>query len=490
MKLIRRRTAARFSRRPVERSSSTTTSCPAPTRCSTRCDPMNPAPPVMRHLIADQPCTSHARRVRRILPTASVPHVSHTCFRGARGDAAAHHWLPTSAAVRYGYVKDRGRIIGRWRGRALPPTAPQQHHRHGAEHDLRVLERRLPPDVLEVVAHFAAHVIYGRVVSLVDLRQAGDARPNALTPLVALDLLAQVHEDRGLLRPRADHVHVAHEDVEQLGQLVEPELPQHPAERRHPRIIRQGPRLLVFGSGRTHRPELVHRERLTALIDVAACVATRVRQRATVEPHARLSEEHRPARRELDQRRDHEHDGRSQDEPHGGYGDVEHATGPALPVAGAVRRDAHQRDRGSGPLGFDESRYRLCHGPDAWQGLCAGAMEYRRCILRRLGGRGGVRVGLLNPRDIAIQHRLLSHRDAAGQGDPWAHRPMLSAGHSISKKNRLPQLGRLSTRSSEPIARTSLAQMASPSPEPEKWWRPFRPLPSPDTGRTGWLSAA
>src|SRR5207244_12848219 len=54
-------------------------------------DPMTPAPPVTRPLLADQPCPSHARRVRGILPTASVPHLSHTCFRGARGDAAVHH---------------------------------------------------------------------------------------------------------------------------------------------------------------------------------------------------------------------------------------------------------------------------------------------------------------------------------------------------------------------------------------------------------------
>src|SRR5438034_6814583 len=51
---------------------------------------MNPAPPVIRHRMADWPCTSHARRVGRILPTPSMPHASHRCFRCARGDAAVH----------------------------------------------------------------------------------------------------------------------------------------------------------------------------------------------------------------------------------------------------------------------------------------------------------------------------------------------------------------------------------------------------------------
>src|SRR2546430_9464499 len=62
---------------------------------------MNPAPPVIRHRMADWPCTSHARRLGRILPTPSVPHASHRCFRCARGDAAVHH-LPRRRGGRHG----------------------------------------------------------------------------------------------------------------------------------------------------------------------------------------------------------------------------------------------------------------------------------------------------------------------------------------------------------------------------------------------------
>jgi hypothetical protein len=40
--------ARRFSRRPVERSSTTATSCPSSSSASTTCEPMKPAPPVTR----------------------------------------------------------------------------------------------------------------------------------------------------------------------------------------------------------------------------------------------------------------------------------------------------------------------------------------------------------------------------------------------------------------------------------------------------------
>src|SRR2546426_3205762 len=413
MKLIRRRTAAKFSRRPVERSSSTTTSCPAPTRCSTRCDPMNPAPPVIRHRMADRHRISHARRVGRIpygVGAAREPQVFPPRKGRCRGTSLA---TPRSraASVRRG---------------GSPPTAPQDHHRHGAEHDSEIFERRLAANVLEVVAYLAAHVTHRRVVALVDLCPARDARPNALAALVALDLLAQVHKDGGLLGPRADDVHVAHQDVEQLGQLVQAELPQHPAYGRYPPIIGGGPRLGIPRPGREHRAELIHRERLTALIDVATGVAARVRKQATVQPHACLCEQDRPAGGKLDQRRNREQDGEREDEPDGGHGDIEHASAPAFPVTGTLCRATHQRERRS----------------------------------RR------------------------SRVDEGGHGLRRAHRPTLSGGQSISKKNRLPQLGRLSTRSSEPIARTSLEQMASPSPELEKWWRP-----SADAGETGWYGA-
>src|SRR5439155_702179 len=54
--------APTFSTRPVERSSSTVTSCPAARSASARCDPMKPAPPVISAFTARCPVPRNVRR--------------------------------------------------------------------------------------------------------------------------------------------------------------------------------------------------------------------------------------------------------------------------------------------------------------------------------------------------------------------------------------------------------------------------------------------
>src|SRR6266851_3739983 len=63
---MRSSTDSRLSTRPLDRSSSTTTSWPSVTRCSTRWEPMNPAPPVTKYFIAAR--TSPVGTVRGALP--------------------------------------------------------------------------------------------------------------------------------------------------------------------------------------------------------------------------------------------------------------------------------------------------------------------------------------------------------------------------------------------------------------------------------------
>src|SRR5439155_4951408 len=156
---------------------------------------MNPAPPVIRHRMADWPCTSHARRLGRILPTRR-------CRTRATGVSAAPGAMPQYITCHAAEGGRHGGTISSVCGAARrapvrrggsPPAAPQQHHRRGTEHDSEIFEHGLAPDVLEVVAHLAAHVAHRRVVALVDLCPARDARPNALAALLALDLLAEVH---------------------------------------------------------------------------------------------------------------------------------------------------------------------------------------------------------------------------------------------------------------------------------------------------------
>src|SRR5256885_8992331 len=127
----------------------------------------------------------------------------------------------------------------------LPAAAAEHDHRNRAEHDSQILEGGLTPDVLEIEAELAPHVRDRLIISLVYLRPAGDAGPDALAPLIPLDLLAQVHEDRRLLRAWADDVHLAPEHVDELRQLVQPQRAEHPADRGHARIVRLRPDLRV-----------------------------------------------------------------------------------------------------------------------------------------------------------------------------------------------------------------------------------------------------
>ncbi len=110
-------------------------------------------------------------------------------------------------------------------------------------------------------------------------------------------------------RTRADEAHLAPEDVQSLGNLVEREPAQHAPDARDPGIVadleeraadlvRLLQLALVLGGVGDHRPELQHPEL------------------ALPEPDAPVAVEDRPRRRELDRERD-EQPQRKADEDHG-----------------------------------------------------------------------------------------------------------------------------------------------------------------------------
>src|SRR2546425_11222803 len=176
------------------------------------------------------------------------------------------------ARVRRDLSDDGSRLGGDGWRLGLPGAAPPQHYRQRTRHDLQVLADGLVSDVFEIVAYLAPHVVDRRVVPLIDLRPARDTGADALTPLVALDLLPQVDEDRGLLGPGSDQIHVAPQHVEELGEFVQPEFPQHATDRRDARVVGLGPDLfpIPVGPGWAHRAELVHGERYATLVGVTA----------------------------------------------------------------------------------------------------------------------------------------------------------------------------------------------------------------------------
>src|SRR3954447_6591270 len=113
-------------------------------------------------------------------------------------------------------------------GRALVGAAEERERR--AEQDAEVEERRPVLDVPDVELD---PLRPGQLRAAVDLRPPRDAgldlQAPALMLVVFLDLVAQ-------RRPRADHAHVAAQDIPELGQLVERQLAEDAAGARDARV--------------------------------------------------------------------------------------------------------------------------------------------------------------------------------------------------------------------------------------------------------------
>src|SRR5919107_1869123 len=85
---------------------------------------------------------------------------------------------------------------------ALPSPNLQHHRGDGLRHDRHVLHHALALQVLEIVAHLRAHVVEAGVVAQVDLREAGNARLDALTKRILANVLTQARHDARALRTR------------------------------------------------------------------------------------------------------------------------------------------------------------------------------------------------------------------------------------------------------------------------------------------------
>src|SRR5262249_57898794 len=128
----------------------------------------------------------------------------------------------------------------------------------------------------EVVPQLLHRVLDARAVAVLDLRPAGDARPDGVTLHVEGDLARELLDEERTFGPRADEAHVALEDVPELGQFVEPRHPDEAADPRHAFVFVARPdgpaRLLGVGP---HRSKLVERERPAVLADALLRVQRR-----------------------------------------------------------------------------------------------------------------------------------------------------------------------------------------------------------------------
>src|SRR5262249_11557145 len=136
-------------------------------------------------------------------------------------------------------------VLGRWRStagwavmRALPDqvetsegAAATQHRGNGLGENLEIQAERPVVDVL----HVRADPVLEAERALVHLVVSLEYLPDAESAFVGAPVDPQHVAHRQ--RPRPDEAHVAAQDVQELRQLVEAELPEHPPDARDTRVL-------------------------------------------------------------------------------------------------------------------------------------------------------------------------------------------------------------------------------------------------------------
>ncbi len=159
----------------------------------------------------------------------------------------------------------------------------------------------------------------------VNLRPAGDARPDVVAPRIERDALLVFMIVRQRERPRADQRHVAGEDIEELRNLVDVPAPQEAADAGQPRI--------VLGGLRNHR----------AVVERAHGAEFDDAEWLLIEAVAALHEEYGPWAVETYDCRDQQEEWRERDERDRGGDQVE---GPLARDLEARQRPARQLQAG------------------------------------------------------------------------------------------------------------------------------------------------
>src|SRR5215212_7679437 len=165
---------------------------------------------------------------RRVTGTASsAPRKSRRARRsrgGAWSDGATISALPRTRCA------DSPPLWGVRLARLVSVGAAAGEDRHrGAEEDLEVEAERPGADVVEVEAD---HVVEGDLAAAADLPEAGDPGHRPQPPVLPVLVLVDLGGDR---RARADQAHLAPEDVQQLGQLVDAGAADDPPDASDPR---------------------------------------------------------------------------------------------------------------------------------------------------------------------------------------------------------------------------------------------------------------
>ena len=98
---------------------------------------------------------------------------------------------------------------------------------------------------------------------LLHLRQPGQSGPHRQPPAVVGQGALELIEEFGAFGPGPDQAHLAHQDVDELGELIDVAPAEEPADRGDPGIAGDAPgRAAVPLAVLVHGPDLVDREDL------------------------------------------------------------------------------------------------------------------------------------------------------------------------------------------------------------------------------------
>src|SRR5262245_59754264 len=109
---------------------------------------------------------------------------------------------------------------------------------------------------------FFPSVLERSAVWITDLRPSGQPRFDQVTLGVIRDHLFELLDEDRAFWPRPDQAHLAANDVEQLGQFIDPQFANPSAHSRYARIAFVGPDRAVRLGVHAHRTELDDPERL------------------------------------------------------------------------------------------------------------------------------------------------------------------------------------------------------------------------------------
>ena len=161
----------------------------------------------------------------------------------------------------------------------LAGAATEENDAPGLKQDEEIQQERPLPQIKEIIFELALGILDAGAVAVLDLGPARDARAHGMAFVVAGHLFPQPLDNLGALGPRTYQTHLSPQDVQQLGQLIDPVAAQIAADTRDSGVAWDRPSRAAVGFGvPSHGAELEHPEWRTVQAQSALAVENRARR--------------------------------------------------------------------------------------------------------------------------------------------------------------------------------------------------------------------